>query len=512
MKNRSIKNIFILTVAIVMLSTFIAPVSANEGNTSSPTDFLSSYGLTPVAYAGETTVVNRAEIDGNGRLSVTAGGNAGQNLFISAPLGNLAGNLEEYSIEAKLMGVGMSDGWHYGIGWNNSQKNSNENWYSMRTGAYNASKNNGELRCWVQKVNGVAQGSNANQMGKPDTPFSSMSAANGTENVFKATVKKVEDATKITFYMNGVEVISITDSVSSYTLLDFNVIIPYSTTVAISYMRVYDGSGVIVYNEQFGNTSATKHTVTVNYEYEDHSTAAPSATKEISEGAFYSIESPAIEGYVPTDAIVSGIMGNRDTTVTVTYRTMKTLTIHYVDSNGNQMFEDVVVDKLATGDAYCVETIPVANYAVDTEKVEGTVGTSNLDVTVTYTPKKYTLTVKYVYEDGSQAEKDYVGLFEYKTAYRVLSPVIEGYSADQTVVTSDLMGKDTAVTVTYYANKRPVSTEESTQGVTAESQQVTDHTKSNDDQDGCISVVAIGNILPLLIVASIFITKKERTK
>lgn len=502
------KKIFSLLLMVLLLSVLAVPAFA-ANNTAQ--QLVLSYGLTPHAYAGGTDKIENAQLDNQGRLAVTAGGTAG-NLFLGVPLGELAGTLEEYSVEAKLAGIGMNDGWHYGIGWNNSQNNSNENWYSMRTGAYNASKNNGELRCWVQKLNGIGQGSNDNKMGKPDTPFASMSAANGTDNVFKATVKKSGDATNISFYMNGVEVISLTDSVNEYTLLDFNIVIPYTTTVAISYMRVYDVSGAIVYNEQFGNASSIKHMVTVNYVYENNTSAATSATKEISEGAFYSIESPEIEGYIPAKAVVSGIMGNENITVTVIYRTMKTVTVHYVDSNGNQMFKDIVIDKLMQGDVYCIETIPVANYTADTQKVEGTVGSDNVEVTVTYTPKKYTLTVKYIYSDGTQAYEDYVGSFEYKTAYSIPSPAIEGYTADIKTVSSDSMGKDVTITVTYTKKQIEESTNknDNSEETNSATELTTDTSQDSTEKSGCGSVIEMAVFIPLVIGATAIISCRKK--
>jgi|GEM_PF-1651281 len=61
------------------------------------------------------------------------------------------------------------------------------------------------------------------------------------------------------------------------------------------------------------------HTLTINYEFEDGTEAAPTYTAIMPEGFAYSIASPAIEGYIVDPAVVEGVMGENDVTVTVTY-------------------------------------------------------------------------------------------------------------------------------------------------------------------------------------------------
>ena len=60
------------------------------------------------------------------------------------------------------------------------------------------------------------------------------------------------------------------------------------------------------------------HTLTINYEYEDHTTAATTYSNVINEGESYSVNSPVIDGFTANISIVSGTL-NTDTTITVTY-------------------------------------------------------------------------------------------------------------------------------------------------------------------------------------------------
>ena len=515
MKWNNLKQIVVCLLSIVLFVTVSLPVFSIEpqGEELTGAALLKHYGLTPHGYAGGTDVVKNATIDAEGRLVITAGGSVG-NLFVGVPVDALGKTLEEYTVEAQLSGIGLNDGWHYGIGWNNSQNNSNENWFTMRTGVYTSGKNNGELRCYVQKIGGAAQGSSAYKMGDPSSPFAGMSAANNTTNTFKATVKKVDNGSNITFYINDTQIISITDTVNAYTLLDFNIIIPYTTTVAISQIRVLDETNAIVYHQDFVNASNEEHTVTVNYVYEDGGVAAESVSKAFSENAFYSINSPEIDGFTPTFKIVSGVMKNENVTVTVVYRASKTVTIHYVRSDGMQLFKDVVIDNLMPGDRYCVESIPVANYTCDRMVVEGVVSDSNVELSVTYTPVKYTLTIKYVFEDGTVAYQDYVGSHSYHMSYRVESPSIDGYTPDQQVIESDRMGKDTVLTVTYAKNKTVNENVDTNEDATTEKRADETHTAdaSQSATGGCANSMGIAAILPIVSVMGLGVAFSRKRK
>ena len=70
-------------------------------------------------------------------------------------------------------------------------------------------------------------------------------------------------------------------------------------------------------------------------------------------------------------------------------------------------------------------------------------------------PKTYTLTIKYVYEDGSEAATTHTEQLKKDAEYNVSSPEVTGYVADKATVSGTMPAKDTEVTVTYI-KKEPV--------------------------------------------------------
>ena len=77
-------------------------------------------------------------------------------------------------------------------------------------------------------------------------------------------------------------------------------------------------------------------------------------------------------------------------------------------------------------------------------------------VTGTYSPNPYTLTIHYVDENGATLAPDSVSTITYGSRYSVVSPVVEGYTANTTTV-SGLMKGDLEVTVTYSATQNQLT-------------------------------------------------------
>ena len=65
--------------------------------------------------------------------------------------------------------------------------------------------------------------------------------------------------------------------------------------------------------------AAAEYTLTVRYVYQDGTQAAEPHTEKLTEGSPYSVASPAIAGFTPDAASVSGVVGAADVNVTVTY-------------------------------------------------------------------------------------------------------------------------------------------------------------------------------------------------
>ena len=104
---------------------------------------------------------------------------------------------------------------------------------------------------------------------------------------------------------------------SSYTYTSADpeilVLVDDVNTITLRYDRTTGGNG----GGNGGGT--TRYTLTVRYEYEDGTQAAPTYTERLARGDAYSVDSPVIEGYTPDQAVVSGEMPGRSLTVTVVY-------------------------------------------------------------------------------------------------------------------------------------------------------------------------------------------------
>ena len=100
------------------------------------------------------------------------------------------------------------------------------------------------------------------------------------------------------------------------------------------------------------------------------------------------------------------------------------------------------------GTKYDVVSPPKAGYSVDIERVKGTL-TKDTEYDVHYTRTEYTLTILYQYADGTTAAETYTATLNTGGAYSVVSPVIEGYRTDLTIVEGIMPARNVTVTVIY---------------------------------------------------------------
>jgi len=73
-------------------------------------------------------------------------------------------------------------------------------------------------------------------------------------------------------------------------------------------------------------------------------------------------------------------------------------------------------------------------------------------IRIQYTRNSYTLTINYVYRDGSKAAESHIETILYGKDYSVTSPKISGYTADKLVVSGTMPADNRTVTVTYTKN------------------------------------------------------------
>ena len=73
-------------------------------------------------------------------------------------------------------------------------------------------------------------------------------------------------------------------------------------------------------------------------------------------------------------------------------------------------------------------------------------------IRIQYTRNSYTLTINYVYRDGSKAAESHIETILYGKDYSVTSPKISGYTADKLVVSGTMPAENITVKVTYTKN------------------------------------------------------------
>ncbi len=202
--------------------------------------------------------------------------------------------------------------------------------------------------------------------------------------------------------------------------------------------------------------------LTIDYVYEGGGTVAASYTADLHEGDSYEVTSPDIAGYAADKAKVSGTMGTKDVTETVTYTKIiptHSLTIDYVYEGGGEAAASYTAT-IQEGEAYEVASPDIAGYTVDKAKVSGTMGTTDVTETVTYTKiiPTHTLTIDYVYEGGGKPAESHSATVKEGEDYEVASPEIAGYIPDRSKVSGTMGTADLAITVTYTEESRHTHT------------------------------------------------------
>ena len=123
------------------------------------------------------------------------------------------------------------------------------------------------------------------------------------------------------------------------------------------------------------------------------------------------------------------------------------LTITYVYSDKDEIIK-VFSREYVSGEAYSVASGKIDGYEPDIYNVAGRMGNEDIDVTVTYSPITYTLTVKYVsVTDGRQVADTVTMQLKKGDKYTVFTPKVEGYKALRDEVNGTMPGNDKQVTV-----------------------------------------------------------------
>ena len=134
------------------------------------------------------------------------------------------------------------------------------------------------------------------------------------------------------------------------------------------------------------------------------------------------------------------------------------LLIHYVFADSENPAANDCAVTVKFGGEYDITSPSVKGHTPDNATVKGIMPAEDLELTVKYFPTEYNLTVHYIYADGyEKATGDHVEKVKYGEEYIVDSPVIEGYTPDQFVVTGVMKEIDTEKTVRYTVNRYNVT-------------------------------------------------------
>lgn len=136
-----------------------------------------------------------------------------------------------------------------------------------------------------------------------------------------------------------------------------------------------------------------------------------------------------------------------------------TLKINYLYKDGS-VAESVYEAEVEYNANYSVNSPKITGYTADKLVVAGKMPAKSVEVDVTYEKASYTLTVKYIYEDGTEAANAKIKKVKYNEEYSVNSPNIVGYKPSKDIVNGIMPAEDQEITVTYSVKKYNVYFEE----------------------------------------------------
>ena len=211
---------------------------------------------------------------------------------------------------------------------------------------------------------------------------------------------------------------------------------------------------------------ATANELNIIYIREDSGEVVSSHQSTAATGESYRVETPKLPGYTPDLEEVSGTMDADGVTVYVRYFPNRYRVA--LDANGGicnvssrtVIFNDLY-GRLETGEYDSLPTPFRVGYEFDGWYLNGRRITEESSVTTAedhtlqarWTELKFSVTVQYVFEDGTEAAQPVSGLYAYGAIYEFISPQLEGYTADLLEVSGRVPAQNTVITVTYKANE-----------------------------------------------------------
>ena len=200
---------------------------------------------------------------------------------------------------------------------------------------------------------------------------------------------------------------------------------------------------------------STLYTIKINYVYEDGSPVCePYLLSDLVYMTEYHVDSPMVNGYTASVSVIEGsITDNIEINVIYTPITCK-IRVEYIYSDGTPI--EVKTLETPFGSVYEIASPEIVGYLPDISLVSGTADGEELSFKVTYSARKYTLTVKYVHVNGEEVYPPYVvENMDHMAEYSVETPALDGYISSIAVVSGNIT-EDTEITVVYHLEKYTV--------------------------------------------------------
>lgn len=206
---------------------------------------------------------------------------------------------------------------------------------------------------------------------------------------------------------------------------------------------------------------ADGYKVTINYEVPEGYTAPePKILPWLMAGDEYFVKSPLINGLKPDRETVSAkvvdkLSQDRNIIETVTYTPSRRVTVHYTFPEDYKGAKDqTVIYYYNTGDTYNIIPPTYNDVGPWPDKVTGTMGDKDIEVTVAYDYNnvavvEHKVTVNYIVPEGFTAPASVTKFYAEGDKYEIPSPDIDGLAPDLKTVTGDMGKADVIVNVSY---------------------------------------------------------------
>ena len=158
----------------------------------------------------------------------------------------------------------------------------------------------------------------------------------------------------------------------------------YDTTAANKESGTVTADGSLVLKLYF---KLNQFQLTINYVYEDGTTAATSHSETLTVGKDYSVTSPTIDGYKADKTVVEGTMPAENVTVTVTYskRTDLSYTVHYYWNDKTTLLDSKTVNDQTFNASVTESPIDIDGYTpVNEDSKAITIGTGTNEINFYY--------------------------------------------------------------------------------------------------------------------------------